>query len=171
MRTLKLATIAALAAFTLTAPLSAKAQDDGALVTLKVMKVEVALELAQAALQHCRDQGYQVAVAVVDRFGVTQVVLRDRFAGPHTTSTSQRKAWTSVSFRAPTTELSENTKPEGEAFGARDITNALMLGGGLPIDAAGSLVGGVGVSGAPGGAEDDECAQAGIDAVADQLAF
>jgi uncharacterized protein GlcG (DUF336 family) len=162
---------AALAAWALSLPLSAKAQDDGALVTLQVMKVEVALELAQAALEHCREEGYQVAVAVVDRFGVPQVLLRDRFAGPHTPDTATRKAWTSVSFRAPTTELSENTKPEGEAFGARDITNALMLGGGVPVDAAGSLVGAVGVSGAPGGAEDEACARAGIDAVADQLAF
>jgi uncharacterized protein GlcG (DUF336 family) len=99
------------------------------------------------------------------------VVLRDRFAGPHTTSTSQRKAWTSVSFRAPTTELSEATAPGQEAFGARDVTNALMLGGGLPVDAAGTMVGAVGVSGAPSGLDDENCAQAGIDAVADQLAF
>ncbi|MEJ2026356.1 MAG: heme-binding protein [Limibacillus sp.] len=156
----------------LSLPAASEAQDDNeALVNLQVMKVEVALELAQAALESCREQGFQVAVAVVDRFGVTQVVLRDRFAGPHTTSTSQRKAWTSVSFRAPTTELSEATAPGQEAFGARDVTNALMLGGGLPVDAAGTMVGAVGVSGAPSGLDDENCAQAGIDAVADQLAF
>lgn len=165
-----LAAAVALAALSL--PAASEAQDDNeSLVNLQVMKVEVALELAQAALENCREQGFQVAVAVVDRFGVTQVVLRDRFAGPHTTSTSQRKAWTSVSFRAPTTELSEATAPGQEAFGARDITNALMLGGGVPVDAAGTMVGAVGVSGAPSGLDDENCAQAGIDAVADQLAF
>lgn len=165
-----LAAAVALAALSL--PATSEAQDDNeSLVNLQVMKVEVALELAQAALENCRAQGFQVAVAVVDRFGVTQVVLRDRFAGPHTTSTSQRKAWTSVSFRAPTTELSEATAPGQEAFGARDITNALMLGGGVPVDAAGTMVGAVGVSGAPSGLDDENCAQAGIDAVADQLAF
>ena len=165
-----LAAAVALAALSL--PAASEAQDDNeALVNLQVMKVEVALELAQAALENCREQGFQVAVAVVDRFGVTQVVLRDRYAGPHTTSTSQRKAWTSVSFRAPTTELSEATAPGQEAFGARDITNALMLGGGVPVDAAGTMVGAVGVSGAPSGLDDENCAQAGIDAVADQLAF
>ncbi|MEJ1994392.1 MAG: heme-binding protein [Limibacillus sp.] len=163
---------AAFALMALSLPAASEAQDDNeALVNLQVMKVEVALELAQAALESCREQGFQVAVAVVDRFGVTQVVLRDRFAGPHTTSTSQRKAWTSVSFRAPTTELSEATAPGQEAFGARDVTNALMLGGGLPVDAAGTMVGAVGVSGAPSGLDDENCAQAGIDAVADQLAF
>ncbi len=153
-------------------PLGAQAQDDDeALVTFQVMKLEVAQDLAQAALDHCREQGYQVAVAVVDRFGVTQVVLRDRFAGPHTPDTAQRKAWTAVSFRGGTSELSEATAAGEEAYGARYVTNALMLGGALPVDAAGSMVGAVGVSGAPSGAADDECAEAGIAAVADRLAF
>jgi len=163
---------AAIGLVALTLPLAGKAQQDNdSLVTFQVMKVEVALELAQAALESCREQGFQVAVAVVDRFGVTQVVLRDRYAGPHTPSTAQRKAWTSVSFRGPTTELAEATAPGEEAFGARDVTNALMLGGGVPVDAAGTMVGGVGVSGAPSGTADEDCALAGIDAVADQLAF
>lgn len=165
-----LAAAVALAALSL--PATSEAQDDNeSLVNLQVMKVEVALELAQAALENCRAQGFQVAVAVVDRFGVTQVVLRDRFAGPHTTSTSQRKAWTSVSFREATTDLAESTAPGSEAYGARDVTNALMLGGGVPVEAGGSMVGAVGVSGAPSGTADEGCALAGIDAVADRLAF
>jgi uncharacterized protein GlcG (DUF336 family) len=148
------------------------AQDDGeALVTFQVMKLEIAQDMAQAALKSCREQGFQVSVAVLDRFGIPQVLLRDRFAGPHTPDTATRKAWTAVSFRAPTTELSESTAPGSEAYGARDITNALMLGGGLPVLAAGSIVGGVGVSGAPSGVLDESCAQSGIDAVADRLAF
>lgn len=161
-----------LAALLLGLPLGAQAQDDDeALVTVKIMKLDVAMQLAQAALANCREQGFQVGVAVVDRFGVTQVVLRDRFAGPHTVSTSQRKAWTAISFRGATTELSEATAPGEEAYGARDVTNALMLGGGVPVEAAGSIVGGVGVSGAPSGQADEDCALAGIEAVADQLAF
>ena len=163
--------MAAFAAALLTLPLRAAAQDDEPLVTLKVMKLDIALELAEAALTNCREMGYQVAVAVVDRFGVTQVVLRDRFAGPHTPSTAQRKAWTSVSFREATTDLAESTAPGSEAYGARDVTNALMLGGGVPVEAGGSMVGAVGVSGAPSGTADEGCALAGIDAVADRLAF
>jgi uncharacterized protein GlcG (DUF336 family) len=147
------------------------AQDDGALITFQVMKPEVALTLAQAALENCREQGYQVGVAVVDRFGVTQVFLRDRFAGPHVEETARRKAWTAVSFRTDTLTLAEETAPDKISSGIRHLSMALPLGGGVPVDAAGSLVGGVGVSGAPGPDIDDACARAGIEAVADDLAF
>ncbi len=54
---------------------------DDALVIYKSLSPEVALEAAQAALKKCRDNGFQIAVAVVDRFGQPQVMLRDRFAG------------------------------------------------------------------------------------------
>ncbi len=147
------------------------AAQEGATFTTKNMTLETALRMAQAALQSCRDSGYQVAVAVVDRGGNTQVMLRDRFAGPHTPATAQRKAWTAVSFRTNTTELAGATQSGQPQSGMRDIPGALALGGGLMIDAAGSMVGGIGVSGAPGGDLDDACAQAGIDAVADDLAF
>jgi hypothetical protein len=60
--------------------------------TTKSLTPENALKAAQAALKKCRDDGYQVAVAVVDRSGVVQVVLRDRFAGPHTPDTAAGKA-------------------------------------------------------------------------------
>jgi hypothetical protein len=65
---------------------AAQAQD--ALVTYKSLTPEVALDLARAALMSCRERGFQIAVTVVDRFGVTQVALRDRFAGPHTVPTA-----------------------------------------------------------------------------------
>jgi uncharacterized protein GlcG (DUF336 family) len=99
------------------------------------------------------------------------MLLRDRFAGPHTPETARRKAWTAVSFRADTLSLSETAKPGSEAYGANFITEALMLGGGVPVEAQGSIIGAVGVSGAPGGDMDDACARAGIDAVAADLAF
>src|SRR5947207_13787013 len=98
----------AIAAFLLlTAP--AGAQD--ALVTYKSLSPEVALDLARAALASCRERGFQVAVAVVDRFGVTQVVLRDRFAGAHTVPTATGKAWTAVTFRTNTNELVGMSQP------------------------------------------------------------
>lgn len=148
----------------------ATAQDE-ALISFKVMKPETALALAQGALERCRREGAQVAVAVVDRFGVLQVLLRDQFAGPHAPETARRKAWTAVSFRGDTLSLSEATKPGSEAYGANFVTDALMLGGGVPVESAGSIVGGVGVSGAPSGQIDDACARSGIEAVADKLAF
>ncbi|MEZ5779570.1 MAG: heme-binding protein [Paracoccaceae bacterium] len=159
----------ALAAALIATP--ALAQDDGALVTLQVMKPETALKLAQTAMEHCRDEGYQVGVAVVDRFGVTQVFLRDRFAGPHVEETARRKAWTAVSFRIDTLTLGEQTAPGTISSAIRDLSQPLALGGGVPVDAAGTLVGGVGVSGAPGPDIDDACARAGIAAVEEEISF
>ena len=138
---------------------------------ITVMTPETAIKVARASLESCRAKGYQVAVAVVDRMGVPQVMIRDRFAGAHTPDTAFRKAWTAVSFRENTLAMSENTAAGSTQAGARDITNALMLGGGIPIEAGGSIVGGVGVSGAPGGQADDECGRAGIAAVSADLEF
>jgi uncharacterized protein GlcG (DUF336 family) len=151
----------------LTAP--ARAQD--ALVTFKSLSPELALDLARAALADCQKRGFQVAVAVVDRFGVPQVMLRDRFAGAHTPRTAIGKAWTAVSFRTNTTDLVAASKEGTAQSGVRDLPGAVVLGGGVMIEAGGSLVGAVGVSGAPGGEADDACAKAGIEAVRDKLEF
>ena len=80
-------------------------------VTYKSLSPELALELARAALADCQKRGYQVAVAVVDRSGVPQVMLRDRFAGPHTPPTASGKAWTAATFRTSTTDLNAISQP------------------------------------------------------------
>lgn len=170
--TLKRAAIAAMAGTMLTGLGTGDVRaEEEALVTFKIMRLSVAQEMANAALKACRDKGYQVAIVVVDRFGQPQVLLRDRFAGPHTPETARRKAWTSVSFRTETLELGRLTKAGTDLSGLRFVSDAMVAGGGMPVEAAGSIVGGIGVSGAPSGAEDQACAEAGIDAVADQLAF
>lgn len=148
----------------------AKAEDQ-ALVQFKSLSLEIALEVAKGSLEKCRAEGYQVAVSVVDRSGTLQVTLRDRFAGPHTPSTSYRKAWTAVSFRTETSQLAEMAK-DGPSWALRGITNALPLGGGVPILAGdGTLVGAIGVSGAPGGDADEGCAKSGIASIEDKIAF
>jgi uncharacterized protein GlcG (DUF336 family) len=148
---------------------AAAAQD--ALVSYKSMSPEIALDLARAALADCRQRGYQVAVAVVDRSGVTQVMLRDRFAGPHTPATAAGKAWTAVSFRTNTSDLVALTQSGMPQAGVRELPGAVVLGGGILVEAGGSMVGAVGVSGAPGGDADDACAKAGIAAIQDKLDF
>ena len=148
----------------------ARAGAEEALVTFQVLSPETALKAARSALAKCRAEGYQVTVAVVDRFGVIQVLLRDRYAGPHTPSTATRKAWTAVSFRTDTVAMNELANDDAFA-GIRHVDGALMVGGGVPIEAAGSIVGGIGVSGAPGGEADDACARAGIEAVSDDINF
>lgn len=153
----------------LAALLVAPAVPADTLVTFKMLDPDVALEMAQAALDSCREKSFQVTVAVVDRMGVPQVVLRDRFAGAHTPASATRKAATAVSFRADTLTLADNTTSDSAHSGARFIDGILMLGGGVPVTAAGSVVAGIGVAGAPTSADDHACAQAGIAAVTARL--
>ncbi len=133
---------------------------------------ETALRAAQAALESCRKAGFQAGVAVVDRSGVLQVFLRDRFAGAHTVEVAADKAWTSASFKIPTMALAAETQAGKSMSGIRTAHERVAaIGGGLPIEAGGSLLGAIGVSGAPGGEADEACARAGLKAIEDALAF
>ncbi len=143
----------------------------GGLVTFQQLSPDTALKLAKAALDACRAKEYQVAVAVVTRSGDLQVILRDQFAGAHTPDTARRKAWTAVSFREATLALADNSQAGSAASGVRFVTDALMIGGGVPVEAAGQIVGGIGVSGAPGGDIDDACAREGIEAIIEDIEF
>ena len=132
---------------------------------------ETALTAARAALDHCRKGGFQVAVAVVDRAGIPQVLLRDRFGGAHTVDVATNKAWTAASFRISTSALAAETQAGKPTSGIRATPRVAAFGGGLPIEAGGTVLGAIGVSGAPGGDADEACAQAGIKAVADVIEF
>jgi len=167
-RNISCAALAAVFCFGASADVAA---EEKALISFKVMSPSLALELAQATLASCRESGFQTAVVVVDRAGGIQVALRDRFAGPHTVDTARRKAWTAVSFRTDTLEMANLTQAGKPQSGVRQVAHALMIGGGVPVSAAGAIVGGVGVSGAPGGEADDKCARDGIDAIVDKLEF
>ncbi len=140
-------------------------------VTFEVLTPKAALQAAQAALEDCRASGYQVAVAVVDRFGGIQVVVRDQLAAPRTVDTAVGKARTAAGFRTNTTEIVAVTEAGTPQAGIRNLPGVTVIGGGMIIEAAGTLVGGIGVSGAPGPHLDDECAQAGIDDIEDLLEF
>ena len=157
------------AALSIAAALPAAAQQ--ATYSVKLLTPETALAAAQAALAQCRKNGYQVAVAVVDRAGVTQVLLRDRFAGAHTVDIATQKAWTAASFRISTAALAVETQAGKPMSGLRATSHVMAIGGGLPIEAAGATFGGIGVSGAPGGEADDACALAGLKAIAEQIEF
>lgn len=151
---------------------AAWAEDHDAIIEFGTLRPDLALAAAQAAMEDCREAGYQVGVAVVDRGGNLQVFLRDRFAGAHTAETAERKAWTAVSFRGSTLELGRVMQPGHDSYGVRFISKALPLGGGLPImDGEGSIVGGIGISGAPAPEADEVCAEAGIAAIEDEIAF
>ena len=161
MRLSRLAAAVAFAAVTSTA--------QGATFTVRSLTPETALKAAQAALAKCRATGYQVSVAVVDRGGIVQVVLRDRLAGPHTIEVATNKAWTAVSFKTSTRDLERLTRPGETMSGLRHVPRFTAIGGGSTVEAAGSLLGAIGVSGAPGGDADHACAAAGIEAVTEEL--
>ena len=145
--------------------------EEAATYSTRNLTLETALKAAQAALKKCRDGGWQVAVAVVDRSGVPQVMLRDRYAGAHTPRTAGGKAWTAVSFRSNTSALVDLTQPGKPQSGLRNLPRVVVLGGGVTIEAAGQMLGAIGVSGAPGGEADEACAKAGIAAIQESLEF
>ena len=145
---------------------------DETFVDFRALKPSVNLTMAQAAMENCREAGFQIGVMVTDKFGIPQVFIRDQYAGVHVFEMTHRKAWTAVTFRTATSELSELTAAGTELAGLRNLSKAMMVGGGLPVlDGEGSLVAGIGVSGAPGGDQDENCAAAGIAAIEDELAF
>jgi uncharacterized protein GlcG (DUF336 family) len=152
------------------------AADDAELYTYKTLSAELANQAAWGAINICREKGYSVAAAVVDRGGNLQAYLRDRFAGPHTTETAIRKAWTSNSFRQSTADLADMLKRGEIPNQVQHNPGALLVGGGVVIEAKGQIIGGIGVAGAPPGKSekdsiDDACAQGGIDAIREALEF
>jgi uncharacterized protein GlcG (DUF336 family) len=136
-----------------------------------VMQKNITLALAQtianAAIAQCRSMGYKISVTVVDREGLPIVMMRDDGAGLHTPEGSDRKAYTARAFGQPSADFVKRLQDRPDTVGSRHYTRVLALAGGLPIKVGDEIVGAVGVSGTPG--KDDDCSQAGIDKVADQL--
>jgi uncharacterized protein GlcG (DUF336 family) len=165
MRVLRSCLLAAAAA------LAFSAHAEEATVTYKSLSPDIALEAVQAAIKQCRADGYQVAVAVVDRFGEPQVLIRDRFAGLPASTIATDKAWTSVGFRANTSDLAKSVANGDITARLASLPRITMIGGGVVIEAGGTLLGAIGVSGAPGGDKDEVCAKAGLAAIRDKLDF
>jgi uncharacterized protein GlcG (DUF336 family) len=140
--------------------------DDNVLVNTPRLTMDAALRIAQATIEACRKEGVQIAVTVVDRSGHPQVMLRDVLAMDLTLPISQQKAYTALSFNTPTGQLGARFQ---EPFSIMKNPSLVASAGGLPITAAGALLGGVGVSGAPSGVTDELCAQAGLDEVSADL--
>jgi uncharacterized protein GlcG (DUF336 family) len=158
-------------AVALAALATSAAATDSATFTVRILTPETALKAAQAALAKCRAEGFQATVAVVDRSGITQILIRDRYAAPHTVETAQRKAQTAINFRMNTAALDREMQPGKASAGIRQLPGVAAIAGGMVIEGQGALVGAIGVSGAPGPPNDDTCAAAGIKAIAEDLEF
>jgi uncharacterized protein GlcG (DUF336 family) len=131
-----------------------------------VLPLSMATKAMQAAIEACKKDGYRVSASIVDRAGVLRAMGRADGAGSHTVESSRKKAYTAASLRRPTTELAELVAKVPTLQALREMNpEVLILGGGLPIDISGDVVGGIGVGGAPGAHLDDACAQAGLDAI------
>jgi uncharacterized protein GlcG (DUF336 family) len=138
-------------------------------IQARLMSLELANDIAMEAVKACRETGYQVSVVVVDRNGNDQVVMRDAKASRFTIEIARKKANATILSAVSTGEFLKNRSDITQAMNHLD--EVLVLRGALPINAAGSLIGAVGVSGALGGDKDEACAQKAMDAVADRLAF
>ncbi|MFE0133026.1 heme-binding protein [Streptomyces sp. NPDC059037] len=146
------------------APAAAKADTAGKNVTqTSHLTIDAATEAAQATLDAAEKENQRVSVAVVDRNGNTILTLRGDGAGPQSYEAAEKKAFTAVSWNAPTSEL---TKRLDKAPTLKDIPGTLFLAGGAPVADKGAPIAGIGVAGAPSGDLDEKFAQAGVAALA-----
>ncbi|MCA9470522.1 MAG: heme-binding protein [Nitrospirales bacterium] len=130
------------------------------------LPLSLSQKAAAAALVECEAKGYRVSVAVVDQGGNLKVLIRGDGAGPHTQDSSFKKAYTSASIGRSTNELAALITKIPSLQALRDMNdNILILGGGLPIRLGETVVGGIGVGGAPGADLDENCAKAGLTAL------
>ena len=139
------------------------------LLPTRQISMELARDIAMGAVESCRGSGYTVSAVVLDRAGNLQVALRDSLAARHTLEIAERKAGMAVMSGSDTGEFRSaraDIRPE-----LNHINGLIVMDGALPIRAAGSLIGAVGVSGAPGGDKDRACATAALKKVEERLEF
>ncbi|MEU6392827.1 heme-binding protein [Streptomyces sp. NPDC046939] len=145
------------------APAAASAaKGGGATMSTTHLTLASATKAAQAALDAAKKENQKVSVAVVDRNGNTVLTLRGDGAGPQAYEAAEKKAFTAVSWNAPTSELAKRLD---KAPTLKDIPGTLFLGGGAPVASQGAPIAGIGVAGAPSGDLDEKFAQAGVDSL------
>ena len=138
-------------------------------VTTKNIGMELARDIASETIKACREMGYQVSAVVVDRGANLRAALRDDLATRFTLEIAHRKANMSVM-------AGMDSGPFRDARGdirldLNQISGLIVMEGGIVISAGGNRIGAVGVSGAPGGDKDAECAKKGIESVTSRLEF
>ena len=138
------------------------------LIVHKDLPLDVAKTIADTAVAACGAKTYPVSAVVVNRDGDTIVAMRADEASPHTMENARRKAYTAMTFKQPTAEYAKKLQ-DATSVAHQQVTlpNVIAIPGGQPIKSGNQIVGGVGVSGSPG--VDDECVNAGLEKVKDQL--
>lgn len=138
-------------------------------ITVKRMSMELAADVAKAAVEECRKRGYQVSAVVVDRNGIPQVMMRDVLSNRFTIQIAEDKANAVILSGVSSSEFRKNRADIRQEM--NHVDGIIMLEGGMPIRAGGSLLGAVGVSGAPGGDIDEACARRAVESVQERLEF
>ena len=139
-----------------------------ALIMRKDLSHEMALAVAEGAMQFCLSKGYATSAVVVDRDGETLVAMRGDGAGPHTMENARRKAYTANTFKMPTAEYAKKLlDPNSVAHQQVTLPSIIAIDGGVPIKSGNDVIGAAGLSGSPG--IDSECVNAGIEKIKDQL--
>jgi len=165
-RTVAIAAVSALAIAVSNPAFSATHTGQPLTVNIKRLSLDTAMRIGRAAIDHCRKEGVQITVTVIDRGGNVQVVLRDTLAMDVSIAISKKKAYTAMEFNSPTSAMDDRFKG---AYNVPKIDELVISAGGIPINIAGNIMGGIGVSGAPSGLTDEACAKAGLAAVQDDL--
>ncbi|MEK9672363.1 MAG: heme-binding protein [Rhodospirillaceae bacterium] len=155
-----------LAAAAILVSLPAGADD---VIKVRLMGSDLAADIARATVKSCRAKGYQVAAVVLDRAGDIMAAQRDTLARRHTLEIAERKAGLVVLSGADSGEMRAQRGDIRAEL--NEMRGLIVMEGGIQIRAAGSLIGAVGVSGAPGGDIDAACARDGLAAVQDRLDF
>ena len=144
---------------------SSSSQSAQTLQNFVFLNAELSVQMALKAVHDCQEKGYNVSAAVMNREGRLTAFARNPMASPMTSEIAQGKAYASSMTMVASGNLDLIESP---ALGYPE--GIVPTQGGLPFSAGGRFLGGIGVSGAPSEI-DEECAQAAIDAVADDLEF
>jgi uncharacterized protein GlcG (DUF336 family) len=155
----------AAAALAAAVPLAVQAQ----ILTERNISLQLALNIANAAMAACKADGYDVTAAVVDRAGDLKVLLRADTANPHNADLARRKAYTSRTFKVPSMEVAKRTNGPTDLSGQRFLVDIIPLGGGVPINVGNDTIGALGISGSPTQEADEKCANAALAFAASSL--
>jgi len=134
----------------------------------KNVSMALSMAMMQGALDQCTKDGFKVSVVVVDKGGNVAASVRGDGTAPHTLEFARMKAYTARTRSQTSLQTMKQMEDPAFAF-LKQIPNVVGVGGGVPIKAGNEVIGGIGVSGAPGGEKDEVCANAGIAKVADAL--
>ena len=153
---------------------AACAQAQGLITTHKV-SAALANELVGDSVAQCAKNGYKVVAVVVDLDGVRQALLRGDGAPIHSIDNAYYKAYTVASMGLARKETSTKqiadrmAKAPPSTVPVFPLPNITYAQGALAIVANGETIGALGVSGAPGGNFDEDCARFALDKVKDRM--